>query len=110
MGILLPIADEAEHVGLLPPQPAFDRSSQPTVNMHPAPDPHEYDWDSPSDLAVQDILSDDFERLWVHTGRTNREAFEKVFRPVPNDTIRNWKQYAEYLKPNTGISVSGRSY
>ena len=94
-----------EHLGLLPPQPAFDRETQPTASMHPAPTPHEYDWGSESDLAVQDVLSDQFEQLWVGTGRGNREAFEKVFRPVPNDTIRNWKQYAEYLKPNAGISV-----
>lgn len=74
--------------------------------MHPAPIIHEYDWGSESDQAVQDPLSDEFERLWVGTGRSNRAAFEKVFRPVPNDSIRNWKQYAEYLKPNAGISVS----
>lgn len=74
--------------------------------MHPAPMPHEYDWGSESDLAVQDVLSDQFEQLWVGTGRSNRAAFEKVFRPVPNDTIKNWKQYGEYLKPNAGISVS----
>jgi phospholipase D1/2 len=74
--------------------------------MHPAPTPHEYDWGSESDLAVQDVLSDQFEQLWVGTGRSNRAAFEKVFRPVPNDTIKNWKQYGEYLKPNAGISVS----
>ena len=51
-------------------------------------------------------MSDDFERLWVGMGRSNREAFETVFRPVPNDSIKNWKQYEEYLKPNAGISVS----
>jgi phospholipase D1/2 len=95
----------SEHLGLLPPQPAFDRDTQPTAAMHPAPVPHEYDWGSREDLAVQDLLSDDFQQLWVGTGRTNRASFEKVFRPVPNDSIRNWKQYAAYLKPNAGISV-----
>ena len=95
-----------EHLGLLPPQPAFDRDTQPTDAMHPAPEPHSYDWGSEFDLAVQDVLSDGFENLWVGTGRGNRAAFENVFRPVPNDNIKNWKQYGEYLKPNAGISAS----
>lgn len=74
--------------------------------MRPAPIPHDYDWNSESDLAVQDFLGESFTQLWVNTGINNRHAFEKVFRPVPNDHIRNWKQYVEYLKPNAGIAVS----
>jgi phospholipase D1/2 len=73
--------------------------------MHPVPLPNEYDWASPSDLAVQDILSPEFERLWSETGITNRRAFERVFRPVPNDTIRNWTDYEAYLKPAAGITT-----
>jgi phospholipase D1/2 len=74
--------------------------------MHPAPVPHVYDWNSPEDLAVQDPLSDAFQELWIGTGRSNRAAFEKVFRPVPNDDIKTWKDYQAYLMPNAGISVS----
>lgn len=74
--------------------------------MHPAPHPHDYDFGSKADKLVEDMLSDDFQRLWIGTGRTNRAAFEKVFRPVPNDTIRNWKSYVDYLAPNAGVSVS----
>ena len=44
---------------------------------------------------MEDFLSDQFQNLWVSTGRTNRAAFERVFRPVPNDTIKNWIQYKE---------------
>lgn len=98
--------DMTEHIGLLPPQPAWNPETQPTSSMRAAPEPHNYDFGSKEDLAVQDVLSDDFERLWIETGRGNRAAFEKVFRPVPNDTIRSWKGYGEYLKPNAGISVS----
>ena len=95
-----------EHIGLLPPQAAFDPEVQPTAAMHPAPVPHEYDFDSPEDLAVADFLSEDFQKLWIDTGRSNRAAFEKVFRPVPNDTIKSWEEYHEYLRPAEGIAVS----
>jgi phospholipase D1/2 len=93
-----------EHLGLLPPQLAFDAKSQPTQAMHPAPEPIEYDFGSPEDLAVQDVLSDEFERLWSETGRNNRRAFEHIFRPIPNDTIRTWEEYNNYLKPRSGFS------
>jgi phospholipase D1/2 len=74
--------------------------------MHPSPILNDYDFGSSEDLAVQDILSDDFQALWHGTGERNREAFKAVFLPVPTDDVRNWKQYAEYLKPHAGISVS----
>lgn len=73
--------------------------------MHPVPQPNEYDWSSPSDIAVQDILSPTFNNLWTETARTNRKAFERVFRPVPNDSIRNWVDYEAYLKPAAGIAT-----
>jgi len=96
----------AEHIGLLPNQPAYDPKDQPTAAMLPAPIPHEYDFGSESDKMVEDVLSDQFQQLWIGTGRSNRAAFEKVFRQVPNDTIRSWKGYVDYLTPNAGISVS----
>ncbi|OWZ44706.1 phospholipase D [Cryptococcus neoformans c45] len=94
-----------EHIGLLPSQPAFDEKNQPTASMHPAPTPHMYDFGSEEDKAVEDVLSDEFTDLWIGTGRRNREAFEKVFKPVPSDGIRNWEDYKEYLKPHAGIST-----
>lgn len=72
----------SEHIGLLPSQPAFDEKNQPTASMHPAPTPHMYDFGSEEDKAVEDVLSDEFTDLWIGTGRRNREAFEKVFKPV----------------------------
>jgi phospholipase D1/2 len=74
--------------------------------MHPAPSVNDYDFGSPEDLAVEDILSDDFQALWHGTGERNREAFKAVFLPVPTDDVRNWKDYTEYLKPHAGVSVS----
>lgn len=73
--------------------------------MHPVPMPNEYDWDSADDHAVRDILSDDFTSLWHGTARTNTEIFEKIFRPLPNDHITTWAEYAEYLKPAAGIAT-----
>jgi hypothetical protein len=73
--------------------------------MHPAPVLNEYDFGSSEDLAVQDILSDDFQTLWHGTGERNREAFKAVFLPVPSDDIKNWKQYDEFLKPHAGVPV-----
>ena len=74
--------------------------------MHPAPSPHEYDFGSPEDKAVEDVLSDEFQNLWTSTGRNNRAIFQEIFRPVPNDDIKRWTDYEAYLKPNASISVS----
>jgi phospholipase D1/2 len=75
-------------------------------SMRAAPHPVEYDFGSQEDRLVEDFLSEDFEKLWVGTGRANRESFEKIFRPVPNDNIKNWKDYTAWMKPSDGISVS----
>jgi len=78
--------------------------------MHPAPVLNEYDFGSSEDLAVQDILSDDFQTLWHGTGEKNREAFKAVFLPVPSNEIKSWKQYDEFLKPHAGVSVCPSFY
>jgi phospholipase D1/2 len=51
-------------------------------------------------------LSASFHDVWAGTGMRNRAAFEKVFRPIPNNDIRSWKDYAEYSKVSAGIRVS----
>ncbi|ODO00720.1 phospholipase D [Cryptococcus wingfieldii CBS 7118] len=94
-----------EHLGLLPHQEAFDDETQPTASMRPAPTPHVYDFGSQEDKMVEDVLSDEFLQLWVETGRNNRVIFENIFKPVPDDSIHNWEQYKEYLKPHTGVSI-----
>lgn len=90
---------------MIPDQPAFDRSTQPTDDMHPVPTPQDYQFGTPEDLAVEDFLSPEFEHLWKSTGETNRKVFERIFRPVPNDMIRNWQEYDTYIKPNAGINT-----
>jgi phospholipase D1/2 len=82
-----------KHLGLLPPQD-FTR---PDRNFEPIGVSNSYDWGSREDEAVVDPLSLDFLSLWNTTARTNTEAFERVFHPVPSDKVRNWKQYDEYF-------------
>lgn len=61
--------------------------------MHPAPHPNEDETDQQEDEMVADPLSDDTINLWNNTARKNREIFTEVFRPVPTNLIRKWKDY-----------------
>ena len=82
-----------KHLGLIPAQ-ILDEVDE---NMLPSPAPNIYDFDSEEDRLVTDPLGDEFSRLWCETARTNTECFRKIFRPVPDDGIRNWKQYDEWF-------------
>ena len=82
-----------KHLGLIPAQNLGDVDE----NMLPSPVPNIYDFDSEEDRIVADPLCDEFTRLWCDTARVNTECFRKVFRPVPDDGIRNWKQYNEWF-------------
>lgn len=82
-----------KHLGLVPPQDP----ERPNQNFTPVGhDPNLYDWGSREDHAVADPLSESFQKLWKTTARTNTEAFRKVFHAVPDDTVKNWKQYDEF--------------
>jgi phospholipase D1/2 len=81
-----------KHLGLIRPQDV----RRPDENFEPVGVPNRYDWDSPEDRIVADPLSDTFESLWNSRARTNTEIFRKVFRAVPDDTIRNWNDYKEF--------------
>lgn len=52
---------------------------------------------SEEDQLVADPLSDDFQRLWTETAHKNTQLFAEVFRPVPSNNVRNWKQYENYV-------------
>ncbi len=41
-----------------------------------------YDFGSPADKLVEDMLSDEFWNLWHGTAQVNTEVYEKVFRPM----------------------------
>lgn len=83
-----------KHLGLLPHQ-APDR---PTGNSFAIDrEPQEYDWDSPADRLVADPMSRDFTELWMQTARTNTEIFNRVFHPVPSDSVRTWDDYEDFF-------------
>ncbi|KAF1962061.1 phospholipase D/nuclease [Byssothecium circinans] len=81
-----------KHLGLLRPQ----NHEQPDQNFEPIGVPNAYDWGCEEDRQVVDPLSDDFQNLWNWRAKTNTEAFERVFHPVPSDQVRSWKQYNDY--------------
>lgn len=82
-----------KHLGLLPPQDP----RVPDDNFLPVDKAgNKYDWGSEEDRMVEDPLSETFEQLWAGIARTNTEVFEKVFRPVPSNAVKNWEQYQEY--------------
>ncbi|THX65423.1 phospholipase D/nuclease [Aureobasidium pullulans] len=82
-----------KHLGLLSAQDV----TRPDQNFEPIGVPNAYDWGSREDEAVIDPLSSDFSSLWNNTARNNTQAFERVFHPVPSDSVRNWKDYDEYF-------------
>jgi len=82
-----------KHLGLIPAQ---DLSDDRDENLQPSPIPNVYDFDSEEDRLVTDPLGVEFTRFWDEIARVNTECFRKVFRPVPDDEITNWKQYEEW--------------
>lgn len=81
-----------KHLGLLPPQDY----QRPDANFTPVGQPNVYDWGSREDIAVSDPLSPSFEALWKTTAANNTAAFAQIFHPVPDDKVRNWKDYDQY--------------
>jgi phospholipase D1/2 len=83
-----------KHIGLLP----FQDWAKPDANFLPIDkDPNTYDWGSPADLLVRDVLSHSFANLWDGTATANTEVFAKAFHCVPADNVRNWKQYEDFF-------------
>ncbi|KAK5947542.1 hypothetical protein PMZ80_001695 [Knufia obscura] len=83
-----------KHLGLLRPQDA----QQPDGNFMPIGVPNAYEWGTPEDNIVSDPLSDAFQSLWNTRARTNTEVYRKAFRAVPDDTVKNWKEYKEFYE------------
>lgn len=83
-----------KHLGLLPHQDP----EKPNVNWYSITDAlNEYDWGSPGDILVRDPLHPNFSNLWRGTAKSNTEIFRKAFHPVPDDTVRTWKDYDEFF-------------
>jgi phospholipase D1/2 len=84
-----------KHLGLIGPQDY----QRPDANFLPiGQNENKYDWGSREDQAVADPLAPSFLNLWKTTARNNTEAFRRVFHPVPDDTVKNWKDYDAYYE------------
>ncbi|KAH7330517.1 hypothetical protein BKA65DRAFT_528037 [Rhexocercosporidium sp. MPI-PUGE-AT-0058] len=83
-----------KHLGLLPHQDP----TRPDDNFQPLSHaPNAYDWGSPADVLVRDVLSDEFDELWTVTAGINTEVFTKAFHVIPADNVRNWEDYKEFF-------------
>jgi phospholipase D1/2 len=84
-----------KHLGLLKPQDY----ATPNQNYLPITNgPNEYDWGSAEDNVVSDPLDDSFQNRWNEIARINTEVFSKVFHNVPNDNVKNWKDYETWYE------------
>jgi phospholipase D1/2 len=83
-----------KHLGLLPNQIC----DQPNENFEPINRyPNIYDWNSPADLLVRDVLSDEFNLLWTETASVNTAVFSRAFHCVPADNVTNWEEYEQFF-------------
>ncbi|KAK0566182.1 hypothetical protein OC844_000851 [Tilletia horrida] len=91
-----------QHLGLVQPQFCDERTGRtyPTDAMrpapHPVPDPSESGHDEWERIVV-DPLSDELEAMWKGQARQNTQVYEDVFRVVPSDRVRTWKDYDEFF-------------
>ena len=83
-----------KHLGLLPAQDM----ERPDQNFEPVGVPNLYDFGSAEDEIVIDPLSDEFLNFWNSRAKQNTAVFSKVFHPVPDDSVRNWKDYDTFYE------------
>jgi phospholipase D1/2 len=83
-----------KHLGLIPPQDM----ERPDPNFLPVGVPNTYDFGSAEDQLVADPLSDRFLNFWNAQAKTNTVAFSRIFHPVPDDSVRNWKDYNNFYE------------
>jgi phospholipase D1/2 len=76
--------------------------------MRPAPVPNEDETHLEDEARVADPLSDEFLNLLDTTAKVNREVFWELFRPIPSNLVRKWKDYDVYKsKAQVGHVVPG---
>jgi phospholipase D1/2 len=87
-----------EHLGLLPAQP-LDASEDP--NAQP-PDvcPNSWHEGDEWDKLVTDPLCDEVWNLWTQQATTNTEVFRHLFHADPDDNIRTFDDYQNFLPRN----------
>ncbi len=83
-----------EHIGLMKPQFCEPENKDViTSYMTPVPHPHKDTTQSPEDQLVADPLSDEFIELWDSTAKRNTQIFGEIFKTVPSNNVRSWKEY-----------------
>jgi hypothetical protein len=87
-----------EHLGLLPAQP-LDASEDP--NAQP-PDvcPNSWHEGDEYDRLVTDPLCDEVWNLWTQQATTNTDVFRHLFHADPDDNIRTFDDYQNFLPRN----------
>jgi len=84
-----------EHLGLLPAQ-ELDASNDP--NAQPPNDcPNDWFEGDEYDKLVADPLSDELWDLWCKRATTNTDVFRYLFHADPDDVIKTFKDYEEFL-------------
>lgn len=89
-----------EHLGLLPAQPL---NADKDPNAQP-PQDSDNEWNAGDewDKFVTDPMSDELWEMWTTRATTNTEVFRHVFHADPDDHIRNFDDYQEFL-PRKGM-------
>jgi phospholipase D1/2 len=93
-----------EHLGLLSEEDA-DHENVTSI-CYPPPFLHHDEELSKADHVVIDPASDEFYyNTWQRTAITNTEVFRKVFHCVPDDTVKNWKDFEKFIPDRKKVST-----
>ncbi|RYP16543.1 hypothetical protein DL765_005104 [Monosporascus sp. GIB2] len=96
-----------EHLGLLPPQ-GMDASNDPNAQPPGEGSPND-PWDRDDSYKfVEDPLSDDLWDTWTANATRNTEVFRQLFHADPDDHVKTFDDYNEFLPPK-GVK-SGRVF
>jgi len=87
-----------EHLGLLPAQP-LDASEDPNAQPPDVCPNHWHEGDE-WDRLVTDPLSDEVWNLWTQQATTNTDVFRHLFHADPDDNIRTFDDYQNFLPRN----------
>jgi hypothetical protein len=83
-----------EHLGLIKSK-SVDPANAASVDsyMTPVPNASVDTTQSPEDAMVEDPLSDQFQTLWNGTAQKNTEILLNIFKTLPNNLVKSWKEY-----------------
>ena len=84
-----------EHLGLLPAQ-AHDASDDSNAQPPSKDAPNKVFAGRENDV-VADPLSDELWKLWTQTATTNTEVFRKLFHADPDDSVKTFADYDDFL-------------